>query len=361
MKGLCFLLIHLFASLAKMCRAGGAKSIVAENLLLKQQLLVISRARQRAPNLRPGDRLLFALLTLFLRPHRIARAAIVIRPSTLLRFHQALVRKKYRELFTPRSHRKPGPKGPSAEVIEAIVELKRRNPSFGCPRIAFIINRLFGIGVNKDVVRRILEKHYPPAPGDGPSWLTFLGHMKDSLWSVDLFRCESILLRSHWVMVVMDQFTRRIVGFAVQAGEVDDRTLCRMFNGIIAGQAPPRYLSHDHSPLFGYRQWEANLRILEVTEVRSVPYVSLSHPFIERLIGTVRREFLDHVLFWNAVDLERKLTEFKLYYNEARVHSALRGCPPSEIAGLAPPPAVASDQYRWGPFCRGLVELPVAA
>ena len=82
----------------------------------------------------------------------------------------------------------------------------------------------------------MLEKHYLPGPGDGPSWLTFIGHMKDSLWSVDLFRCESILLNSHWVMIVMDQFTRRIIGFAVYAGDVDGRALCRMFNQIIAGK-----------------------------------------------------------------------------------------------------------------------------
>ena len=65
-----------------------------------------------------------------------------------------------------------------------------------------------------------------PPHSRGPSWLTFLGHTKDSLWSIDLFRCESALLRSHWVLVVMDQYTRRIVGFGVHAGIVDGRALC---------------------------------------------------------------------------------------------------------------------------------------
>ena len=76
--------------------------------------------------------------------------------------------------------------------------------------------------IDKDLVRRVLAKHYRPVPGDGgPSWLTLLGHTKDSLWSMDLFRCESILLKSHRVLVVMDQFTRRIISFGVQAGNVD--------------------------------------------------------------------------------------------------------------------------------------------
>ena len=103
----------------------------------------------------------------------------------------------------------------------------------------------------------------PNAVKDGPSWLTLLGHTKDSLWSLDLFRTESILLRSHWVLVVMDQFTRRIIGFGVQAVAVDGPALCRMFNQAISGQGLPTRLSSDHDPLFRFHRWQANLRILE--------------------------------------------------------------------------------------------------
>ena len=172
-------------------------------------------------------------------------------------------------------------------------------------QIAFV----FGVEIDKDVVRRVLAKHCRPTRGsDGPSWLCFLGHAKDSLWSVDLFRCESLILKTHWVMVVMDQFTRRIIGFAVQPGAVDGRAVCRMFNQVIAG-APtlPQQLSSDHDPLFKFHRWKANLRILEVSEIKTVPHVPLSHPFVERVIGTVRRELLDQVPFWGARDLERKL------------------------------------------------------
>ena len=89
-------------------------------------------------------------------------------------------------------------------------------------------------------MRRILIQHYRPLPGgDGPSWLTVIGHATDSLWSVDLFRCESILLRSFWVMVVMDVFTRRIIGFGVAAANLDGLVVCRMFNRAIAKQRPP--------------------------------------------------------------------------------------------------------------------------
>ena len=102
----------------------------------------------------------------------------------------------------------------------------------------------------------------------------------------------------------MDQFTRRIVGFAVHRGAVDGLTLCRMFNRAIHGQILPKYLSSDHDPLYRSHQWQANLRVLMVQEIKTVPYVPLSHPFVERLIGTIRREYLDQTLFWTAADLE---------------------------------------------------------
>src|SRR5438477_146584 len=92
--------------------------------------------------------------------------------------------------------------------------------------------------------------------------------------------------------------------------------LCRMFNQSSRGATLPKYLTSDHDPLFRFHQWQANLRILDVIEIKTVPYVPWSHPFIERLIGTIRRECLDQILFWTGEDLEVKLNEFKRYYNQ---------------------------------------------
>ena len=363
MRNLLLALLHLAVVTAKLCGSGGVRAVMAENLLLKQQLIVLRRARKRAPNLTPSDRLLCGFWSIFLSPGRIRKAAIALQPSTLLAFHQALVRCKYRRLFssTPRP-KKPGPKGPSNALIQAIVELKSRNPRFGCPRIALIISQTFGVDIDKNVVYRVLSKHYRPAPGGtGPSWLSFIGHTRDSLWSVDLFRCESIVLRSYWVLVVMDQFTRRLVGIGVHRGAVTGADLCRMFNAAIHGQGAPRHLSTDHDPLFEAHRWTANLRILEIDEIKTVPHVPVSHPFVERLIGTMRREFLDQVLFWNARDLERKLAEFQAYYNAARCHASLEGHTPLTFAsGHTVAPADLSH-VRWVSHCRDLVQLPVAA
>src|SRR5947207_9395168 len=335
---LLILAIHLLCTIAKLVRPGGVRAVVAESLVLKHQLLISSRARRRAPNLNSFDRVVLGLGPLFVPASRIPKLAVILKPRTLLRFHAALKKRKYRWLFSSAGHRRPGPKGPSKELIDAIVEFKRRNPRVGCPRIAQEIARAFGIDIDKDIVRRVLAKHYRPEAGtDGPSWLSFIGHMKDSLWSIDLFRCESILLSSHWVMVVMDVFTRRIIGFAVEHADLCGVSVCRMFNQIIAGKSAPQHLSSDHDPLFRFHRWLANLRILEVDEIKSIPYVPVSHPFVERLIGTIRREFLDHVLIWNTIDLGRKLEAFRNYYNENRVHQSLSGCTQGERSGQPSP------------------------
>ena len=130
-----------------------------------------------------------------------------------------------------------------------------------------------------------------------------------------------------------------------------------MFNQAISKQGNPKYLSSDNDPLFDYHQWQANLRILDVEEIKTVPYVPLSHPFVERLIGTVRREFLDHVLFWNATDLQRKLDTFQTYYNTERVHAARDRQPP--VAALENP--ISLRNFRWQRCCHGLYELPMEA
>jgi hypothetical protein len=155
------------------------------------------------------------------------------------------------------------------------------------------------------VVRRILAARYEPKPNStGPSWLTVLAHAKDSLWSLDLFRSESAVLHTHWVLVVMDQCTRRIV--------------------------------------------------------KTVPYVPLSHPFVERLIGTIRRECLDRTLFWTVTDLEVKLLDFQRYYNGHRAHAGLGGRTPDPSAS-ADSTRVSVGTYRWQSHCRGLYQTPIAA
>ena len=128
MRNLLLALLHLAVVTAKLCGAGGVRAVMAENLLLKQQLIVLRRARKRAPNLTSSDRLLCGFWSIFLSPGRIRKAALALQPSTLLAFHQALVRRKYRRLFASKScSKKAGPRGPSDALMQAIVERPPRS------------------------------------------------------------------------------------------------------------------------------------------------------------------------------------------------------------------------------------------
>ncbi|MDW3095017.1 MAG: integrase core domain-containing protein [Gammaproteobacteria bacterium] len=363
MKDVLLLAIHFVTLLIRLLQPSGIKAVAAENLTLKKQLLVIQRSRSKAPNLTTMDRLIFGWLAMLLSPKRISRSCIILKPSTLLSFHKALVKRKYLQLFSSTGKGKPGPKGPNSDLIKAIIEIKQRNPRFGCPRIALIITNTFGIEINKDVVRRILMKHYHPSPNDkgGPSWLSFIANMKDSLWSIDLFCCESTTLKTHWVLVVMDIWSRRMIGCSVNKGPVDGPTLCRMFNQIISNKSAPHYISTDNDPLFQFHRWKANLRILEIEEVKSIPFTPISHPYVERVIGTIRRECLDQTLFWNEVDLQNKLDDFIDYYNNHRVHASLNGNVPANFGEERLQSVANLKKFNWKTLCRGLVQLPIPA
>ena len=217
----------LVACIIKMLPPGGVKSIAAENLILRQQLIVIKRTRKRAPRLTQADRTLFAILAQVIPQNRLNKLTIIVKPTTILKFHRALVNRKYRLLYSAKRPRKPGPKGPEPELIKLVVEMKHRNSR---------------------------------------------------------------------------------MGFATHAGDVDGIAACRLFNQIQAGHSPPRRISTDHDPVFNHHRWHANLRVLGIVEVKTVPYVPLSHPFVERAIGSVRREYLDQILFWKRTDYSESWT-----------------------------------------------------
>ena len=131
----------------------------------------------------------------------------------------------------------------------------------------------------------------------------------------------------------------------------------------LTGLTPVEYTSlywtYDHDPLYRFRLWQAILRVLELVEIKTIPYLPLSHPFVERLIGTIRREYLDHTLFWTTADLETKLFDFQHYYNGHRTHAGLDGrVPESAVNG---PASIGLDSYRWRRHCRGSCQTPMAA
>src|SRR6516165_10314227 len=132
MHDILVLLVHSIVTVVRLIKPGGLRGVVAESALTRHQLLILNRSRKRAPSLRVSDRMIAGLCTLLMHPSRMLRCGIVLKPSTLLHFHHVLTKRKYRMLFSSKRRRRPGP--PAQELIDAVVEMKRRNPTWGCPR-----------------------------------------------------------------------------------------------------------------------------------------------------------------------------------------------------------------------------------
>src|SRR5262245_38731786 len=158
MRDIFTLFLHAIVTIIRLAQPGGLRAVVAESILMRHQVLILNRGRKRAPNLRSSDRIIAGLCTLVMRPARVLRSAVVLKTSTLLHFHKMLIQRKYQLLFSPKRVHRPGPKGPTKELIDAVLEMKRRNGTWGCMRIAEQIALAFGVDIDKDVVRRILAR-----------------------------------------------------------------------------------------------------------------------------------------------------------------------------------------------------------
>ncbi|MFK7824035.1 MAG: integrase core domain-containing protein, partial [Oligoflexales bacterium] len=201
---------------------------------------------------------------------------------------------------------------------------------------------------------RILKRFYRPK-GNGPSWLSFLASQKDSLWSLDFFRVESIGLKSYWVMLIIDQYSREIIGFRSLSGSIQGAKVCSIFNSLVSEIGrQPKYLSTDNDPVFNYHLWQIYIEMMNIEQVKSIPGVPTSHPYIERCIGSTRREFLDQTLFWSQADLDMKLKQYQEYFNEARPHYALGGRTPNGKN------LKNGNGYEFKNYCNGLFSVPLA-
>jgi len=158
----------------------------------------------------------------------------------------------------------------------------------------------------------------------------------------------------------MDQYSRRIIGFAVKAGSLSGMDIALMFCEI-CGKTLPKFLSTDNDPLFESAMWQLVVGGLGFETLKSEPGKPWTHPFCERLIGSCRREYTDHIFFFGEVDLKRKLQKYQEYFNEGRVHYSLGGNVPSQRAGDLEIGLADPSDYRWKSYCNGRFHVPIAA
>ena len=305
MKTLALLVIHVLTMAAQRVGPGGVKAIIAESVLLKHQQLIARRSVGKMLRLTTSDRFLCGFLVLFMHPGRIQKVAVVLKPATLTKFRRALLSCNYHRLFSTQKNRKPGPKGPSYDLVRVIVELKQRNARFGCPRIAQQINKAFGVNIDKDVVRRVLAKHYRPEPYDGePSWLTFLRNTRDSLLSIPLFRRESVLPGIHSILLAIGQFTRTTIGCGISGRIFDQTVVCSRFDTAIPVIDASRLLKSIYDQPFSHHR--CRKKLLGVNRTRTVTILPRSPPVAERRTRTRRRKHHDYRSNYSAIHLEVK-------------------------------------------------------
>jgi transposase InsO family protein len=286
--------------------------LIAENLLLRQQLTVLTRPTRRRPRLRTHDRL-FWLLARLVRPDW-RQHLVLITPDTVVRWH----RRGWRLFWRWRSRVGPGRPRLSAEVRDLIARMARDNPSWGTEPIRGELLKL-GIAVSKRSVQQYRGRG--PAAPPGQSWRTFLRNHRTGIWAADLLTVQTLTFRTLYVLVFVSQARRELVHLNVTASP----TAAWIWRQLIAatpwGHAP-RYLVRDRDAVYG-RDFAPRARRLGIETLLTPVRAPKANALAERLVGTLRRECLDRLIIVNEAHLRAVLTEFVEYYNRDRPHRTL--------------------------------------
>ena len=316
-------------------------ALVTENVLLRHQLCVLRRGRGR-PHLRPTDRALWALAARIVPDWR--RHLILVRPETVVRWHRAGWRVWWRWRSRPgglwSAARGPGRPRLDADVRRLIVRMARENPLWGSERIRGALSRL-GIEVSARTVRRYRWRGLPAGRGARRgAWRAFLRRQARGLWAADLFTVRTLGFRTLYVLFFVDHARRRLVHFGVTSHPTAE-WVWRRFLEATAWNMAPRLLLRDRDSVYRC-DFGRKLARLGIRQLLSPIRAPKANAIAERLVGTLRRECLDHVLVLNEPHLRMVLTEFAAYYNQDRPHRTLDLQPPEEGESGAPPPAAFS-------------------
>jgi transposase InsO family protein len=303
------LLLHLLRLLPVLC--GGHRQLAVENLALRQQLAVYKRTTNR-PRLRRSDRLLWVCLSRVWPAWR--QALVIVAPATVLSWQ----RRRFRRHWATLSGRHPTGRPPVDAAIRALVRrMAAANPLWGAPRIHGELLKL-GIDVAERTVSRLLPKR-----GSRPSqtWRTFLANHVRDLVSVDFFTVPTARLRVLFVFVVLAHDRRRVLHFNVTEHPTVAWTTQQIVDAFPDDSAPS-YLLRDRDSVYGH-VFRQRLKGMGVGEVLTAPHSPWQNPFAERLIGSIRRECLNHVVVLGEQHLRRTLARYFAYYHGARTHLSL--------------------------------------
>jgi transposase InsO family protein len=290
------------------------QALVLENLALRHQLQVLQRSGKR-PRFRPLDRGFWVLLSRLWTEWR--DLLVLVKPDTVVRWH----RKGFRLYWRWRSG-KPGRPQVSKDVRDLIRRMSLENPLWGAPHIHGELLKL-GIDVAEPTVSKYMVR---PRKPPSQTWKTFLHNHLDEMVSLDFFTVPTATFRILYVLVFLSHGRRRIVHFNVTDSPSSLWTARQLIEAFPWDTAP-RYLLRDRDKIYGL-EFERTVFHLGIEEVRISPHSPWQNPYVERVIGSIRRECLDHMIIFNENHLRRVLRQYFRYYTESRTHLGLgKDCP----------------------------------
>jgi putative transposase len=303
------LLLRLLRLLPMLC--GGHRQVALENLALRHQLAVYTRMVNR-PKLLGRDRLLWVGLSRVWAGWR--QALVIVSPNTVLRWQ----RRRFREYWASLSARAvAGRPRVSRQIRALVVRMAQANPLWGAPRIHGELQKL-GIDVAERTVSRLMPRRRSPP---SQTWRTFLtNHVRD-LVSIDFFTVPTARLRVLFVLIVLAHHRRRVVHFNVTEHPTAHWTAQQIIDAF-PDDSGPSYLLRDRDQIYG-EHFRRRVKGMRIEEVVISPHSPWQNPFAERLIGSIRRECLNHVLVLGERHLRRILTGYFGYYHQARTHLSL--------------------------------------
>jgi transposase InsO family protein len=298
-----------------------------EIIALRHQLAVVNRSRRQRLRLTPVDRLLWAWLS---RSWSGWRSAIhIVKPETVIAWH----RRGFHRFWTWKSRHRTGRPTVPYDVRTLIREMSTANPLWGAPRIHGELQKL-GITVSESTVANYMQRHQRPP---SQTWRTFLTNHASQIAATDFFVVPTATFRLPFVLVVLAHDRRRIIHAAVTEHPTAAWTAQQLRNAFPENNAP-RYLLHDRDSVFAEVATTITAMNTQAVSVRTAPRSPWQNAYAERVIGSIRRECLDHVIVMNAAGLHRVLTEYVAYYLRSRTHLSLGKDTPSRRP-VTPPSA----------------------
>lgn len=292
-------------------------TLVAENLALRQQVEVLKRHAPRL-KLRRRDRLFWVILQRLWSGWR--SSLIIVNPETVIGWH----RQGWR-LFWRLKSGKPGRPPLPSSLIRLIRQMSGENPLWGAPRMQLEL-RLLGHELAESTIAKYMV--HRPRPGGGQRWTTFLRNHARQIAACDLLVVQTLTFRILYVFVVLSHDRRKILHFGITPNPTDSWLAGQIRTALSGSASAPRFLLRDRDSSYGL-DFSATLTELGIRTLRSSPQSPWQNAHVERVIGTIRRECLDHVIVLSASGLDAILNEYVEYYNSGRAHQSLDGMQPA--------------------------------